>query len=335
MQKSIVGIDISKLTLDWAVKSIAERTSLGPVETQNTVEGINKLLEDLQDAGLNPHECWFCFEHTGSYGYLLQQQLEEKGLTYSAIPALQIQRSLGITRGKTDKIDAERIAMYGYTFREFLKPGKLPDGILMQMKQLLAHRQFLIKTSTRLQNSLSSLKQTEFVVDVEFIRHQKTEELALVKQHLDEVERALKTIIQAHSQVKENYNLLVSIKGIGLIIAAYLIVTTGNFSNFANARKYNCYIGIAPFEHSSGTSIRKRSRVSNLGLKILKTLLYNGAKSAMQYDPEIKAYRDRKLKEGKEKGCITNAVACKLIARAFAVVKRGTPYVVTYKQKVA
>lgn len=116
-------------------------------------------------------------------------------------------------------------------------------------------------------------------------------------------------------------------KGVGLLTAAYMIVLTNNFTSFKNPRKFNCYAGIAPFEHSSGSSIKGKTKTSKLRNKGIKTVLFNGANSAIIYDEELKAYYKRKKQEGKAHNSIINAVCCKLVYRMFAVVKREEPFV--------
>ena len=61
----------------------------------------------------------------------------------------------------------------------------------------------------------------------------------------------------------------------------------------------------------------------------------NGANSAVTWDPEIKQYYNRRLEEGKDHKVIINAISCKLINRVFAVIRRQSPFVITYQQKVA
>ena len=111
-----------------------------------------------------------------------------------------------------------------------------------------------------------------------------------------------------------------------------MLVSTNNFTSFENGRKYACYAGIAPFEFTSGTSIRGKTRTSKFGNKTIKTLLNNGANSAIRYDKQIKKYYERKRGEGKEHKVVVNAVCCKLVNRIFAVIKRQSPYVEVYQQ---
>lgn len=128
--------------------------------------------------------------------------------------------------------------------------------------------------------------------------------------------------------MQSSLKLLCSIPGIGLVTAVALILTTNNFTAFNDSRKFASYCGVAPFEHTSGTSIRGRTKTSHLANKRIKALLSNGAASAIQSDEELKTYFHRKLDEGKPKMVVINAIRAKLINRIFATINRGTEYVV-------
>ena len=106
-----------------------------------------------------------------------------------------------------------------------------------------------------------------------------------------------------------------------------MLVHTHTFTAFKDARQFACYCGIAPFEYASGTSIKGKTKVSHLANKKLKSLLNMAALNAVRFDSELKAYYERRVKEGKNKMCVLNIIRNKLVSRVFAVVKRGTPYV--------
>ena len=141
------------------------------------------------------------------------------------------------------------------------------------------------------------------------------------------IEKEIYEIMSANVSVSANYSLIQSIVGIGQINAATIIVMTENFTKFDSPRKFACYCGVAPFEHTSGTSIRGKTRTSKLAAKDLKVLLTRAAITAMVHDPQIKAYYARKVAEGKHKASVINAIRAKIIYRCFAVVKRQTPFV--------
>ena len=138
------------------------------------------------------------------------------------------------------------------------------------------------------------------------------------------------TIISDDMEVKRNYDLVSSVKGIGLINTINTIVYTNNFKSFETPRQYACYIGVAPFDHSSGTSVRGKTQVSKICRTQQKAELSMAARCAIVHDPGLKRYYQRKMKEkggGKNAhGVVLNAIKFKLILRMFSVVRSGEPY---------
>jgi len=125
----------------------------------------------------------------------------------------------------------------------------------------------------------------------------------------------------------KNFTLLNTIRGVGLILACQLLYHTSNFMRFNSWRQFSSYCGTAPFEYSSGTSIKRGNRCHHIGDRKMKTLLTLASVSAIQSDSELRLYYKKKVAEGKPKMVALNNVRNKLLARAFAVIKRGTPYV--------
>jgi transposase len=145
------------------------------------------------------------------------------------------------------------------------------------------------------------------------------------------IEKELSRIIEQDPVLQSLYRLLTSIKGIGAVTATFLIIYTSAFTAFKTWRKFASYCGIAPFPNRSGISVRGKTKVSHLANKEGKTLLNLCAGSAIQYNPELKAYYQRRVEKGKNKMSTLNIIRNKLLARAFAVVSRGTPYVNTMR----
>ena len=103
------------------------------------------------------------------------------------------------------------------------------------------------------------------------------------------------------------------------------------FIVFKDWRKFACYSGIAPFEYSSGSSVRARTKVNHFADKKIKSLLHLVALNAIKYDNELKEYYQRKRNEGKHTLLVLNNIKCKIVSRAFAVISRESPFVNTYK----
>jgi transposase len=243
------------------------------------------------------------------------------------VPALAIKKSLGMQRGKSDKADAKAIARYISLFHREVKPYVLPAGALAKLDLLLAQRKRLLKAMGILEVSVKEMDGFVDPVLTDTIRQQSAEAAGLLRKQQKECEKQMLDTVKADPVLHKTYGLLVSVTGIGPQIALHMLVATRGFTCFANARKFACYCGIAPFQHTSGSSIRGRTRVSHLADKNMKTLLSMGARSSIQHDPQTRTYYNKKEKEGKHDQSILNAVRNKIVLRAFAVIKRGTPFV--------
>jgi transposase len=292
----------------------------------NDINGFEALEKWILKQGVKVKDCLFCMEHTGTYGLLLFAWLTKQNLDFCVEPGLQIKRSLGMTRGKDDKVDARRIATYAMEKKAKLKQYELPSENLIRLKQILAYRDQLVRLRTSLKNSLQSHKEYQQISSLDFVTKDIQKQITHLDESIESCEKQIKEIIKSEKDIQQNFKLATSVKGIGLVIASFMLVSTNNFSGFENGRKYACYAGIAPFPNESGISMANKK---------IKTLLSNGANAAKSHDPEIKTYFERKIKEGKDYKSVINAISCKLVNRVFAVVKRQTPYVSTYQQKIA
>ena len=321
--KWFIGIDISKKTLDASLYDKVFSNKSGHIKVSNDIKGFRELIKWLNKEGSQLTELLICMEHTGIYGNDLVVFLEQKHIAYSLVSPLHIKRSLGLTRGKNDEVDSFQISRFCYLHRDELELSKLPSVTLQKLRGLINERERLVKMQTTEKLVLKELKS-----QTSALSHKRGKDrLISFAKDISSIESEMKQIIKSEEDIHKNYILIRSVIGIGLINAVLFIIYSNNFQSFPNARKYACYSGIAPFENRSGTSIRGKTRVSHLANKRLKSNLSNGARSAVQNDPELRLYYDRKAKEGKEHGVIMNAVKFKLITRVFAVVNRGTPFV--------
>ncbi len=326
-----VGIDIAKHRLDWQVND-AGNTELTTGQAANTPKGIHKMIGRWKRGKIRLDELIVCFEHTGPYGLLLATMLEQSGICYVMVSAAQVQLSLGIRRGKSDPIDAGRLAEYVWRFRDRLQPSRLPSKALLELRGWLLWREKLIKMRTGLTNGIKANTLTSQVADLGAINDQMQACRDQLTEQLKLVDRKIRLLLRRYNNAEGQYELLISIPGIGPVIAGWLLVYTEGFTRFANARQLACFAGSAPFPNQSG-KIKNPDRVSRWRCVRLKTLLLNGVHSAIQYDPELRAYYQRKCEEGKHPKSVKNAVVCKLLYRVFAVINRGTPYVKLYEHE--
>jgi transposase len=325
MKNLFCGIDISKDFLDYAICDGSNKTIFAVAKVENDKKGIKsiiKLLKKESDGG----SIWVCFEHTGNYGLMLASILSDFNIDYSMVPSLEIIKSSGMVRGKTDSVDAKRIALYLAVNNYKLKPTKLPSDEIMKIKTLLTLRQQYVKIRTQFKNAVKSLKISAKIIPLRNEIKQQEKEISRYDNLIKKIETQIKDIIKGNEHLNKNYNKITEILGIGLITASLFLVSTNNFTAFENPRKFNCYCGLAPFEYSSGTSVKGRTKTSHYRNKELKSALFKAANTAIAHDKEINSYFTRKISEGKHKMSVINAVACKLVYRVFAVVKRDEPY---------
>ncbi len=324
----LIGIDISKETLDVCVMLAENQTILYHQVCPNNKLGIKQLVAGIMKrTKLSVCQWLFCMEHTGIYSMPLCVYLSEQGMDYALVPALEIKNSTGIKRGKSDKSDAVQIARYACLKDTQIKLYQLPAKELMKLKVLLSFRDRLVKTK---QSFTVTYKEHEAFMEASIITVMVKESKSLIEvfnKKIKKVDEMIQDIIHSNQTLSTTYQLVTSVPGIGAQTASYLIVYTCCFTSFTDARKLACYAGVAPFEYSSGKSIRGRSKVSHLANKKLKALLSLATLNAKRKDKELQLYYQRKISEGKNGMLVMNALRNKLIHRIFATVKRGTPYV--------
>jgi transposase len=329
--RNFIGIDLSKNTFDFTL--IKEENPSSPIssETSNDTKGLVKLEEFLHKEKLNMEETLFCMEHTGVYCRLLSQYLiERKYLVWLEMP-VQIIRSLGIQRGKNDHVDSIRIAQYAWLKKDKAVLWQPPREVLIQINDLLTLRERLIESRKSLKQPIKELSDAGFKDAAKLIESRCIHTLKALDKEIEQIEKDLDNTIKKDSNLKKLYNLATSVPGIGRITALTLLYFTNEFKYYFNPRQLACYCGVAPFEHTSGTSIRGKSRVSNFANKRLKKLLHMVAMSTLTKDKELSHYYQRKVSEGKNRMLVINAIRNKILHRLCAVIKRGTPYQVEFQ----
>lgn len=322
----ILGVDVSKLTLDicWAKQN-------QHIKIENCSKGFSVFKKWCKTLDIDLKQTLIVMEFTGGYEYRFIQFCESVPIHYLRVPGLEIKSSMGMTRGKSDQEDSYRIGRYGEQRANELEPSMPLNKNILALKQLLSFRKRLVRDRAGLE---STLKEREHMYEAK----KKDTIIRLIRsrirtntQHIKQLEQEILAIIEGDENIMQNYRIITSIKGIGNINAWMTIAYTENFTSFADARSYGVYVGVIPFGHTSGTSIKKRKRISRLAHKELKQELNQAAKSAMSHDPEMRGYAERKL-QTKDFKLVLNNVKFKLILRMFSLVKRRELYVQNYRR---
>jgi len=326
--KLFIGIDVSKKTLDIALSLNGDRSSMLHLKISNCPKGFKRMIKWIKThVTIKPSQWLFGMEHTGLYILKLCRFLEANKMSYIIESPLRLSKSLGIKRSKNDKIDSKDIAYYIHLKRNELKVSTLPNEHIMELKALYAQRKQLVKYKTGL---ITSAKERSNHVEQQYAQtllKDVTDIVQTINLKIAKIETRIKQVIEKDQSLKKQFELVTSVKGIGLINGTIFIIQTKGFTTFSDPRKYAAHAGTAPFGQQSGTSIYKAPKVSPMANKHIKAMLTQAANCAVRHDKELRQYYLRKIDQGKNKFSVLNAVKNKLIHRVFAVVKRGTPYV--------
>ena len=321
----VLGIDVSKDSIDACLIRQTDG-QLFEQKFHNNLSGFKHLKSWCKEKQCECNEQTLCcMEHTGLYTRPLVHYLVSREVKVWLESSLQIKRSQGLVRGKTDKVDAQRIARYANVYQKKAQVIQISSLTLEKLKDLQANRTRLMKALQSLRVSAQELQQ--FDPDSgKVIEKVNREAIRGLETSLDKVDEKILAYIRQDEALKQKYDLMLSVKGVGKVLAALLLVYTQGFTRLADSRKLACYSGVAPFAYQSGTSIRGKTGVSKFANNDLKRVLHMAAVSSIQHDSELHLYYQRKVQEGKNKMSVINAVRNKLLSRVVAVIKRGTPY---------
>ena len=325
-----IGIDVSKNKLDFCILEQADVIKKKSGIIANTQTGIRQLFTLLKKKGIELQSVLFCLENTGVYSMPLCYWLQAKGFDYWVVPALEIKKSKGIRRGKSDKADAADIAQYALTHLHCVRLSTLPENDFIELRLLLTQREKTLRATALFNSTLEAVGFVPAAALKDTLKQSKTA-IAFLQRQLKAVDKLIDDLVKKNETFKRQNELLQSIPGVGKQTSVTLIAYTQAFTLFKTHRQFACFAGVAPFEYSSGSSIRGKTKVSQLANKKIKSILNMAALSAKKSDPQLNQYFLKKTGEGKNKMLVLNAIRCKIISRAFAVIKRDSFFVNTMK----
>tara|TARA_R110002124_G_scaffold154044_2_gene321062 strand:+ start:442 stop:1419 length:978 start_codon:yes stop_codon:yes gene_type:complete len=310
----VYGIDLSKEKFDVSFLYAGnEKKKIVP----NNFKGICNFLKEVDDESI------LVAEHTGSYGDLLVHLSCQFGIKIALVSGYSIKHSLGLQRGKSDSKDASRIRKYGERFTEDLRFAEPTPESIKELKELYTLREQLSKSRKSL---LLGQKTRKHGASQSIVAHQSCNRAIM---HLDleirSIEDEIEKVVQTDSNLKDNYELITSIKGIGPVTANNLIIKTENFKRISTAKKAAAFAGVCPYPNSSG-KMSLKAKTSHMADKKLKSLLFLAAKTAVTHNKEYSLYVARKRLEGKPYFLIMNNVSNKMLRTVYGVIQSRKPY---------
>jgi transposase len=346
MEKPVItiGIDVSKSHLDICIlshdssnaKEASAATAAAAAHNHHRIANRAETIEEFfQDtAGLSTPDgsaVIVCLENTGRYSNAflsayLSGALPEGSRVYVVDARLILKSSASLQRGKTDKIDAGRIAEFIARHHPELEPWQPKSAPVEQLHLLQTERRRLVKQKRQTQTA--GLELTLMTLSPARSLSQKINRqmLETISCHIREIDRLILKIINDDDNLRQTSTLLRSITGVGPVLASALIIKTNAFTTINTPRQLACMAGVAPFEHQSGSSIKRKPRLSHMADKDLKTLLHLAAMSAIQRKGDLQDFYKRKVSEGKNKMSTLNAIRNKIIHRVCSVIKHKKIY---------
>ena len=313
-----VGIDVAATTMTVAWQARNQPIS-APHTFVQTPDGIATLIDHLQRTNVQPARTLIVMEATGSYWITLATVLQQAGYVVSVVNAAHAHhfaKSHG-QRAKTDAVDARMLVRLAQERQP--SPWTPPPTVYHELRQRLVARDGLIAMRTQARNQRHALQQWPVVIESVMI--QLNTVIATVTAQISQLEQEIADIL-ADGVWASSACLLQSIPGVGVVTAAWLLVTTVNFTVSSTPTGLAAYAGLAPMPHESGTSSRGQPRIGHSGNRRLRHALYMATLSASRHNPMIREFYQRLRDAGKPMKVARCAAARKLLHLAWAVVRK-------------
>lgn len=320
MKSIYVGIDVSKRTLDICLKVLDGEQYL---KIENKISSIKKVFRKLDQVD---SEVVVAMENTGHYNHQLYRVLSNYNFNVYVVDPKHIKRSIGLVRGKNDKVDAKRIATFIERNNQDLHPWEPLSESIYSLKVLITERKAEVDRIKSLKQRIEGLKQQKSISSVQKLITRNKNEVQRTKKRVKEIEKLIREEIAKDPALKNEINRIKTVPGIGDITAWLIAVKTHGFKRLLDPRKLACFAGVVPFEQQSGSSLKTKPRVSKMADCALKSALQMAAMRAVRMNNNLQDYYYRKIEEGKNKMSVLNAVRNKLIHIAMALIKNKTYY---------
>jgi transposase len=326
--RTFVGVDISKSTLDFAIIKRDNVKAIKTIKIENAITDLKKLKTELKAEHIELNkQTLVTMEDTGPYKNILLKFLKTQSCEVCVESPLRIKKSLGLVRGKSDCIDSKNIARYALVHEKELVRYNAQRPPLMMLKKLLTLRQRFLKIKLMAKAPLKEIEGFDTRKNISFINKLSKPIVSNSNLAVKEVTTEINALCRDDEALRHKIKLITSVPGVGILTAQYLLYYTNEFTRCSNHLQLASYMGIAPFEHSSGTSVRGTTRVSHIANKKMKALLHLAALHTIKKTGPFKKYYDRKTKEGKKPMVVLNNIRNKLVKRIWLVIQQDRPYI--------
>lgn len=327
-----VGIDIASTSFTSSIGQLSGgkwKITSKAKKFDNVYDSFPQFLSWLGEAGATRENAILTMESTGVYGEVLAHFLVANGYTVSVEPPLKVKRAFHPNVGKSDPVDSAQIAEYAFRFYDQLSIWAPRAEILEQIKVLLATREQFVRDSTGHKNALKALHRKVLRIPLAEDSHLKA--ISELNVHIKALEEEIERLLGQDPDLGALSGLLLTIPGVGLMLAAHMLVLFASAPQPYSFKQLAAYIGICPYEDSSGSSRHNPSTSRHYGPPGLRKLLFLAALSLRTHRKPFRVYFERKTSSGKGKRLVINNIANKLLKIMCAVVRTRTPYIEGYR----
>jgi transposase len=300
-----------------------------PASFANEYDSFPKYLSWLQAHDIRPDNSVICMEATGVYNEVLAHFLKLNHYPVAIEPPLKVKRAFKPEGNKSDPVDSTQVSEYAYRFWDELVLWQPRSELLEQIHTLLTTREQLVVGRTGHLNSLKALQRKQVRTALAETIHEQA--VAELKQHILAVEAEIRRLIDQDPDFRQLVGLLLSIPGVGLLLAAHMLVIIQTSQEPLSPKQLAAYAGICPYENSSGTSLHFTPTSRHYGPPALRKLLYLAAMSLRTHNAQFRTYFLRKTEQGKPKKLVINNIANKLLKIMVAVVRSKTAFIANYR----
>lgn len=324
-----VGIDPASESFVASVFTVPDETdhAAGPREFANAPEGFEAFRHWLAEENISGGEALVLIENTGVYSEALCYELHRQDFTLVLLDPKAVWKAFSDDR-KTDELDSQRIAEYGYRYQDRLDQWTPHEAVVEQIKTLLSTREQLVEQKTAAKNARQALRRK--AVQTPAANEALDETANYLKAQVDALEEAIQRLITEHPTMAQMAAIVASAPGAGDLLAAHMLVLTEGFTQEPCYRKLASYLGICPNEHQSGKR-RKKPTSRGYGPSMVRKLLHLAARSVRVHEDKFTKYFHRKRKEGKPKMLVMNNISNKLLRIICGMIKNKQPYIEGYQ----
>jgi transposase len=319
------GVDVSKSKIDVCVIATNDRSEISHSCFEQSKKGFNALKKWLEQVTNQQIEkLLICIENTGLYDDALLYYLWNHKVATSLENAANIKRSVRDNRSKTDKLDARNIALYALKHWDELTLWEKPRDQVVQLQQMLSERSRLVNALKMLRQAQQERKGFKWSNLVEIKPYQLG--IKGLQKDIKQVEKDIWEVVKSDKKLLQMFMLITSIPSVGKVTACHFICYTNEFKLVKSGKQLASYCGVVPFERSSGSSLKKKPKLSGQANKILKKLLHLCAVTALKMKGAFAAYYRRKIEDGKSSLIAINGIRNKLALTIAAVIRNNEPY---------